>query len=585
MSFEILKINFAESKLPKFKEQKQKGFISYGEKNDFPETLLEFYKRSPKHGAILKQKARFVAGSECIVEGNQSALKMLDFVNPYEGLHEFKAKIALDYELFNGFCFEVHYNKLGQIAKFYHVDFSRVRTNDHTEYFYAIDWQKVKTDEIKKYSDFNPEQAQPFSVQLYYHREYDAGLGVYPLPPYIHGLQYIEIDVEIANFHNNNIRNGFSNGTLVQLFKGEPTPEQARKFERKFKDRTTGTDNAGGLIIQFNDNNEKPAEISQIQPSDLDKQFLQLNEAVNAEIFTAHNFPPILMGQKADGQLGARNELIEAYEVFHKSYVNQRQAKLDKCIEYVANFVYPGVKISTQDSEFIGVDYIGLFQAGILTKNETREALGFAPITEPTPAPAQFSEQEDVTKWLHTDLEVFAKFGESAETFEEFTFEQLTDNELKVLAIIDDNPKANIQELSKGAKIDEAEVVKILRVLQDAGKIEWTNRAIKITDIGRGDIGDSGGTPKIELRYKYDLRIDAPKLQPGGESREFCKEMMKMNRLYTRAEIDQLTAILGYDVWKRRGGWYTVPNSSPAIHIPSCRHYWKQVYVRRQNNG
>jgi hypothetical protein len=584
MSFEILKINFAESKLPKFKEQKQKGFITYGEKNDFPETLLEFYKRSPKHGAILKQKARFVAGSECIIEGNEAALKMLDFVNPYEGLHDLKGKLALDYELFNGFCFEVHYNKLGEISKLYHLDFSRVRTNDHTEYFYALDWQKAKTDDIKTYPAFNPEKAQPFSVQLYYHRQYDAGLGVYPLPPYIHGLQYIEIDVEIANFHNNNIRNGFSNGTLVQLFKGEPTPEQARKFERKFKDRTTGTDNAGGLIIQFNDNNEKPAEISQIQPSDLDKQFLQLNEAVNDEIFTAHNFPPILMGQKADGQLGARNELIEAYEVFHKSYVNQRQAQLDRCLEYVADFVYPGVKLSTQDSEFIGIDYIGLYQAGILTKNETREALGFEPIAEPTPAPvaAQFN---DVTKWLVTDLELFAQFGESAERFAEMTFEELTDNELKVLAIIEDNPKANIQELSKGTDISEKEVVKILRVLQDAGKIEWTNRAIKITDIGRGDIGDSGGVPKIELRYKYDLDPNAPKLQPGGESREFCKEMMKMNRLYTRAEIDQLTQILGYDVWKRRGGWYTVPESSPPIHIPSCRHLWKQVYVRRQNNG
>jgi hypothetical protein len=584
MSFEILKINFAESKLPKFKEQKQKGFITYGEKNDFPETLLEFYKRSPKHGAILKQKARFVAGSECVIEGNEAALKMLDFVNPYEGLHDLKGKLALDYELFNGFCFEVHYNKLGEISKLYHLDFSRVRTNDHTEYFYALDWQKVKTEEIKTYPAFNPEKAQPFSVQLYYHRQYDAGLGVYPLPPYIHGLQYIEIDVEIANFHNNNIRNGFSNGTLVQLFKGEPTPEQARKFERKFKDRTTGTDNAGGLIIQFNDNNEKPAEISQIQPSDLDKQFLQLNEAVNAEIFTAHNFPPILMGQKADGQLGARNELIEAYEVFHKSYVNQRQAQLDRCLEYVANLVYPGVKLSTQDSEFIGVDYIGLYQVGIVTKNEAREALGFEPIAEPTPAPvaAQFNE---VTKWLVTDLEVFAQFGESAETFAELTFEELTNDELKVLAIIEDNPKANIQELSKGTDISEKEVVKILRVLQDAGKIEWTNRAIKITDIGRGDIGDSGGVPKIELRYKYDLDPNAPPLQPGGESREFCKEMMKMNRLYTRAEIDQLTQILGYDVWKRRGGWYTVPESSPPIHIPSCRHLWKQVYVRRNNNG
>ena len=38
MSFELLKIDFAETKLPKFKEQKSKGFVSYGEKNDFPQS-------------------------------------------------------------------------------------------------------------------------------------------------------------------------------------------------------------------------------------------------------------------------------------------------------------------------------------------------------------------------------------------------------------------------------------------------------------------------------------------------------------------------------------------------------------------
>jgi hypothetical protein len=581
MSFELLKITFAESKLPKFKEQKQKGFVTYGEKNDFPDTLLEFYKRSPKHGAIVKQKARFTAGSECVIEGNQAALKLIDFVNPYEGLHDFKAKLALDYEIFNGYCFEVHYNKLGQIAKFYHVDFSKIRTNDHRTYLYLQDWQKYKADEVRTYDRFNPDTAEPFSVQLYYYREYDAGLGVYPLPPYIHGLQYIEIDVEIANFHNNNIRNGFSNGTLVQLFKGEPTPEQARKFERKFKDRTTGTDNAGGLIIQFNDGNERPAEVNHIQPSDIDKQFLQLNETVNSEIFTAHNFPPILMGQKSDGQLGARNELIEAYELFHKSYVNSRQARLDASLEYVCDFVYPGVQISTQDSEYLGVDYVALYQVGLVSREEAREALGFQPVQ----VQAQFKEVCEFEKWNDDDLKVFAQFGQPESDFEpiKFNFAELSEKELAIMGAVNDNPKASVKEISTASRIAEDEVIKILRVLQDAGKIEWTNTAIKITDIGINDISDSGGTPRIELRYKYEKSPEALPLKT--QSRPFCIEMQKMNRLYTRQDIDQMTAILGYDVWRRRGGWYTVPDSEPAIHLPHCRHEWKQVYVRRRNNG
>jgi hypothetical protein len=75
MSFDLLRINFTESKLPKFKENKNKGIVTYGEKNDFPDTLLEFYNRSPKHGAIVRQKARFVAGEETLVDGNPSAVK------------------------------------------------------------------------------------------------------------------------------------------------------------------------------------------------------------------------------------------------------------------------------------------------------------------------------------------------------------------------------------------------------------------------------------------------------------------------------------------------------------------------------
>jgi hypothetical protein len=583
MSFDLLRINFTESKLPKFKENKNKGIVTYGEKNDFPDTLLEFYNRSPKHGAIVRQKARFVAGEETLVDGNPSAVKVVDYVNPYEGIQEFKNKLALDYELFNGFAYEVHYNKVGQISALYHVDFSNVRTLDHEIYMYAEDWKKAKHEDMKHYAPFNPNKAQPMEVQLFYFREYAPALGVYPLPPYQHCLQYIEIDVEIANFHNNNIRNGFANGTLVQLFKGQPTEEIAYNFERKFKQKTTGTDNAGGVLIQFNEMNEKSAEIAHLQPSDMDKQFLQLNETVQDEIFIGHNFPKILLGYATEGALGQRNEMIEAYELFHKSYVNRRQEKIDTCLENTLEYVYPGIELSTKDSDFLGVDYVALYQFGIVSREEARAALGL----QNTTIQAQKFDGHtcEFHKWSDNDLSVFAKFGADESEFEEvkLTFE-LTTKEKRVLAVVNSDEKATLKDISTATKIGEEEVIKILKTLQDSGKINWTNNAIKITDIGRGDIADTE-LPKLELRYKYDLDPDALPLQPGGESREFCVQMLKMEKLYTRDEIDQMSAILGYSVWLRRGGWYTVPNTDPPLHIPHCRHEWKQRIVRRKSNG
>jgi len=583
MSFELLRINFAESKLPVFKENKNKGIMYYGESNDFPQHLLEFYNRSPKHGAIVRQKARFVAGEETIVDGNPNAVKIIEYVNPYEGVQEFKNKLALDYELFNGFAYEVHYNKLGQLAALYHIDFSNVRTLDHERYCFAEDWKKAKTEDIKHYQPFNPKKAQPMEVQLFYFREYAPGLGVYPLPPYQHCLQYIEIDVEIANFHNNNIRNGFSNGTLVQLFKGEPSQEIAYEFERKFKAKTTGTDNAGGVLIQFNEMNEKEATINHLQPSEMDKQFLQLNETVQDEIFVGHNFPKILLGYATEGALGQRNEMIQAYELLHKSYINRRQSKIETCLENTLEVVYPGIQISTKDSEFLGLDFVALYQANIATLEETRNALGLP--TTPQPQAVTFSSQVkcECELWKDSDIEVFSKFGMSADEFEDVPmFFALDTKEKKVLAVVTADEKATVKNIADAVKLDEPEVIEILKKLQSDGKLNWTNNAIKITDIGRADIQDEG-LPKIEVRYKYDLSPDAPKLQPGGKSREFCIKMMDQKKLYTRDEIDQISAIVGYNAWLRRGGWYTVPNSEPPLHIPHCRHEWAQKVVRRKS--
>ena len=54
---------------------------------------------------------------------------------------------------------------------------------------------------------------------------------------------------------------------------------------------------------------------------------------------------------------------------------------------------------------------------------------------------------------------------------------------------------------------------------------------------------------------------------------------MQLDRLYSRAEIETISARLGYSVFDRRGGWWTKPNGQ---HSPSCRHiFYAQTVIKK----
>jgi hypothetical protein len=223
-------LTFSDNKLPTFKENKGKQIVNYGDKNDYPEKLLELYNRSPKHNAILTKKVHFIVGKETVIEG--SGAPLVENWNKYDTLKEFNFKTRLDKKLFGAFAVEVCYDRTGK-PTYYHLQVSKVRTLDHKSYQYWPDGAKTKAQDVKFYDVYDPKNKVKedgfYKKQILYVREYRADLAVYSLPDYIGAIQYIDIDTRISNFHLNNISTGFAAGTLVQMFKGEPTPEQARE--------------------------------------------------------------------------------------------------------------------------------------------------------------------------------------------------------------------------------------------------------------------------------------------------------------------------------------------------------------------
>jgi predicted transcriptional regulator len=572
------RLNFHDNKLPVFKENKAKGFVTFGADNLYPDFLIELFNKSPKHNAIVSAKASYVAGIGTEVFGSNTeeiakAEAKLKNINAYETYEELKAKVAYDAELFNGFAVEVIWNKAKTApSEFYHIPFKDIRKGLEGDFVYCADWTDNKAEKIH-YQPYNPITRE--SKQIYYCQFYRPGQGEYPLPDYVGALKYIEVDTEISNYYLNSIKNGFTAQTHIQLFKGIPTPEEARATARRFKENYQGTDNAGGLIIQYNDPTEKESVINNLQPSDFDKQFDLLNKTVQQEIFVAHKVnSPMLFGVRVEGQLGGRSELIEAYEMFHHAYIEPRQQKIDDTFAYLLEPI-ASVRLETINKPPIGLDYQALFTAGIIDRNEARKELGFDEIEEPLNV--ALSKQNPFGWDDERDIKVFQQYGESADNFEAYKFEFVDAVETAILNVLKENKGLQVGDIVNITKLDAKVVADAIAKLAKAELIKSYEDGLETTPKGVEEVKRL--ETEIVVRYRYGLAAGIQGALVIDTTRDFCRQIAESNRVYSREDINAMSTQLGYDVWKRRGGWYHNPTLD--VNTPQCRHIWVQQLLRR----
>jgi hypothetical protein len=687
-----------EHKVPVMLENRSGKYITYGFANEYPYYLLDNYRRSSKHNAIVNGKVNYImgggwqAGDDLTVEQQARFIKFFDGLSSTEDLNDITEKLVLDLELFNGFAVAVTWSKLGTIAKMEHVPFEKIRVDKEEKMFQVADWYNddmmqlfPKVGDIEKIPAFDPENR--LGKQLFYYRVYAAGVKHYPLPEYIGGNAWIEADVQVANFHNNNLRNNFWGGYLINFNNGIPTPEEQGDIERQIKRKFSGTDNAGRFVVTFNDDAAKAPTLEPLTPSDMDKQFEILNKAIQQEIFIAHRVTnPMLFGVKTEGQLGGRNELVEGYELFKATYVNDRVRKVERMINYLGSF--NGV----EGMELIPVEPIterlseqALLQ--IMTQDELREKAGLQPLEKPAdvvgpnPQPdeqpqtvealqsndnikklsgreyqnlmrivRQYMQDKITLEMARTMLsagfglssqEIDTMLGVQAQEFSEPTWGEEDDEdygwgeeEFKVLEVVaskfgchaDDyhvmhskpmrfdtnidenirlafaelgeeeveldkkieayrkkNREASVEEMAKEFGVSKAKVAKRVAYLITKDRYPISRAVDKIAEQNLPKNVKEVAEPVLEVRYKYSWATGFSN-KDKGSSREFCKVMLDLagqGKVYTRDDIDGISAIMGYSVWNRRGGWYHTPS---GVNRPQCRHVWEQQLVIKKGN-
>ena len=650
-------LGFAEARQPEYKEKKGIGYMLYGDRNDYPNYLVELFNKSAKHNAIIKSKVHYITGNGWT--GSDEAQTFIAKVNRMESLNELTRKVSLDVELFGGYYLELIWSATGQLSEIWHCDYTKIRTNkDNTQFWYKDEWKDNKEDFIV-YPAFNP--SFPTGKQILYVKEYRPDMGIYSLPGYFGALNYIESDIEISKTVLGNAQTGFSASKLITLPNGEPSDDEKRNIEKRFTNRFSGSDGKKFILAFVNDSARKPI-VEDLGASDITKEdFAKVDSLIQTNIFSGHQITtPSIFGIAEAGKLGARSEMRDGYEIFKNTYVNSKQMHLEGVFNMLANFrgiQDPALKITP--TEPIGFEFTEAILKEIAPKEWLLEKAGIDITKYPTAVAGTPTEQlsvnehikslkgrewqnmqriireftkgkinreqatamlktgyalsdEEITTWLGSedlefadqDFTLFLEFGEDKNDFNIWktkqrfsdeedlqTFADVSQLESNILDQISKQKDVTPEVLAKVLKTDVKTINNVLADLEERGILKS-----KSTSIGKGidknviierelskplakiveDVKPT--TTEILIRYSYAW-IAGYSNSDIDTSRPFCKTLLAANRFYSRSDIEQISARLGYSVWDRRGGWWTKPSGK---HSESCRHQWQTNVVTRK---
>jgi hypothetical protein len=381
-NYKHIVLQFDQAQQPKYVEKRGKYiYIEYGKNNDYPEYLLSLYNESPKHGAIIKSKCTYVYGKGFEVAGMANSRG--------ETWNQIVKKCIKDDEVYRGYYLQVIWNRIGQIAEVYHIDFAKVRVNkDLNCYYVKNDWKDMR-EKPREYPAFNVNER--YGSQIYYCKEYNPSSEVYPLPSYFQGLNYIESDIEVSRHILGNAKQGFVGSTLINLNNGDPINEEHKgEVERGLLKKFTG-DSGKRVVIMFNKSKDNAAEIVNLGQTMLTKEdFTNINNLIQQEIFAAHQIvSPTLMGIKTEGQFGGRNEIRDAYEIFNNTYVQERQAEFNSIFTEFRNLKGESGEFKLIPVEPLKFEFSEGIMAANLSKDELRELMGKDPLENAIKTQAQ----------------------------------------------------------------------------------------------------------------------------------------------------------------------------------------------------
>jgi len=574
MNDKIISINLNTAVSPIIKEVHGVDYIEYGTddwKNLYPQFLIDLYYNSSTHAAIINATAEMIAGEDLICEDDEDInlesyvelKKFLRHANSKESLHNVIKKVAFDFKLQGAYALHIIWNQeRTKIAEVYHIPVERVRAGKPNElgkidtYWVSSDWSNLRDSPPTPITAFNTNDRTDGS-QILYSGLYSPNMDVYHTPDYIAANNWALVDQRVAEFHLNNIQNGFSGSYFISFANGIPTQEERYQIEQSLTDKFAGARNSGKFILTFSDDKTRTPEITPISVSDADKQYLALQELLVQNILTGHRVTsPMLMGIKSDGGLGSNaDELNTAANFYLNTVVRPFQLNILDTLQTIFSVNNMDLEVGFVQLKPITTRFTNQDLAGVMTEDEIREELGLPPLN--VEVKEDFSKQEDtqateLANWI-------TEFGEEMPDEWELMEEEVVDGEHNDFDFEDTlNKRANTL---------------LARSIVARPNAKTRDNKKDGDDNNQDGVNDSYND-YYKVRYVYTASSSVP--NKSGTSRSFCKLMMGADKVYRKADIVKTKSNTVNPGFGHNGANYNLFLYKGG---PQCRHYWsRRIY-------
>tara|TARA_B100001093_G_scaffold515924_1_gene593466 strand:- start:1988 stop:4138 length:2151 start_codon:yes stop_codon:yes gene_type:complete len=444
MKNNIININLESQTAPEIQEVRGKDYMEYGTKdwrNLYPQFLIDLYYNSSTHAAIINATSEMIAGEDIICEEEHSLdtfvklKKFMAHVNGKESLHQIVRKLAFDFKLQGAYAIHIIWNNARtEIAELYHVPVERVRAGRPNKmgvidtYYISADWGNTRMNKPYPIKSFNVNDRTNPS-QLLYTGSYSPNMDIYHTPDYLAGCNWALVDQKVAEFHLNNISNGFSGSYFISFANGIPTQEERFEIERSLAEKFTGSESAGRFVLTFSEDRNRVPEITPIAVSNADKQYLALQELLVQNILTAHRVTsPMLMGIKNDTGLGSNvDELNASAEFYNNTVIRPYQKHILKTLSTILEVNNINLPLEFVQLKPITTKWTYEDMKEVMTQEEIREELGLKPLEEKE----EVQEKEEFSKVGNIDgLPVYDTIEEAETKAKELGCEGYHEHEL-----------------------------------------------------------------------------------------------------------------------------------------------------------
>ena len=315
-----------------------RGWINWGNRNDYPLQLSNLYYNSPIHQSCVDFAVSAIVGGGVDYEKMKLTGQEEMRPNYMESWDSFIEKIALDYILYGAYAFQIIKNKDNKTYSFYHQPFSDVRCSPKdedgviTSYWVSSDWtalSKYAPVELPAFGFQEDEEIAQGKTYLFVSTSYSPDLLYYQTPRYISALKAIQADIELQRYDLRSIMNNFSAAGILTMNRIDDDEERKMVLEN-LESMFQGSDNANSLMITFKNNDEEnPVTFTKF---DKDVNNVNLfesnNERTIAKIIAAHRIPSKqLIGFSSENAMlgGTGNELNVAYNLYNKTVANKNR--------------------------------------------------------------------------------------------------------------------------------------------------------------------------------------------------------------------------------------------------------------------